>query len=135
MQPTRQKLTAPLLPATKRFCNNAEQTPSQTTRYQFRQHANLNISHRDLQQPKLPGCRLLPIRRMASFARLASLFGLLALFSVPFAAAQSSQAAEEWGLFNQILLIGIAVGIVVFGIMFYAIIRYREKPQQQQGAN
>jgi heme/copper-type cytochrome/quinol oxidase subunit 2 len=25
---------------------------------------------------------------------------------------------------------GIAVGIVVFGIMFYAIIRYREKPQQ-----
>jgi heme/copper-type cytochrome/quinol oxidase subunit 2 len=74
---------------------------------------------------------------MASFARFASLLGLFALFLIPFTAAQSSQAAEEWGLFNQILLIGIVVGIVVFGIMFYAIIRYREKPQQQQqqGAN
>jgi len=50
---------------------------------------------------------------------------------IPQAAAQSSQVAIEWALFNQILMIGIAVGIVVFGIMFYALIRYREKPNKQ----
>jgi len=36
----------------------------------------------------------------------------------------------EWALFNQILIIGIIVGLVVFGLLFYAIIKYREKPQQ-----
>jgi heme/copper-type cytochrome/quinol oxidase subunit 2 len=49
---------------------------------------------------------------------------------VPSVFAQSPEVSAEWALFNQILLIGIAVGIVVFGIMFYAIIRYREKPQR-----
>ncbi len=50
--------------------------------------------------------------------------------SIPLASAQSSQVAVEWALFNQILLIGIVVGIIVFGLMFYAIIRYREKPDK-----
>jgi heme/copper-type cytochrome/quinol oxidase subunit 2 len=50
---------------------------------------------------------------------------------IPRAFAQSPQVAAEWGLFNQILMIGIAVGIVVFGLLFYAIIRYRERPLQQ----
>jgi len=63
--------------------------------------------------------------------KFSALVGLLFFSLTPFAAAQSSQVAEEWGLFNQILIIGIAVGIVVFGLMFYAIIRYREKPQQE----
>jgi heme/copper-type cytochrome/quinol oxidase subunit 2 len=58
-----------------------------------------------------------------STAAVASLLG------VPVAFAQSPEVSAEWALFNQILIIGIAVGIVVFGIMFYAIIRYREKPQ------
>ena len=49
---------------------------------------------------------------------------------VPLASAQSPQVAREWALFNQILMIGIVVGIVVFGLMFYAIIKYREKPQK-----
>lgn len=61
-------------------------------------------------------------------ARLSAVVGLLVLFSVPLASAQSSQAAAEWALFNQILLIGIVVGIVVYGLMFYAIIKFREKP-------
>jgi heme/copper-type cytochrome/quinol oxidase subunit 2 len=52
------------------------------------------------------------------------------LYSTPKAAAQSSQVTAEWALFNQILMIGIAVGIVVFGLMFYAIIRYRETPNR-----
>jgi heme/copper-type cytochrome/quinol oxidase subunit 2 len=58
---------------------------------------------------------------------------LVALFTIdalPSAFAQSSQVEAEWGLFTQILYIGIAVGIVVFGLMFYAIIRYREKPKK-----
>ena len=50
---------------------------------------------------------------------------------IPFVFAES-QAAREWGLFNQILMIGIGVGIVVFGLLFYAVIRYREKPQKVQ---
>ena len=56
---------------------------------------------------------------------------MLVVFSFPVAPAfaQSSQAAAEWALFNQILAIGIVVGVVVFGLLFYAIIRYREKPQ------
>jgi len=53
---------------------------------------------------------------------------------MPFAHAQSPEVSAEWALFNQILLIGIVVGLVVFGIMFYAIVRYREKPQGT-GAN
>jgi heme/copper-type cytochrome/quinol oxidase subunit 2 len=53
----------------------------------------------------------------------------VSFLSFPLAFAQSSQVAAEWALFNQILLIGIVVGIVVFGLLFYAIIRFREKPQ------
>jgi heme/copper-type cytochrome/quinol oxidase subunit 2 len=52
------------------------------------------------------------------------------LVSIPLAFAQSPEVSAEWALFNQILIIGIGVGLVVFGIMFYAIIRYREKPQR-----
>jgi len=50
--------------------------------------------------------------------------------SIPFAFAQSFQVQAEWALFNQILIIGIIVGLVVFGLLFYAIIRFREKPQK-----
>jgi heme/copper-type cytochrome/quinol oxidase subunit 2 len=39
----------------------------------------------------------------------------------------------EWALFNQILIIGIIVGVVVFGLLFYAIIRFREKPHEVGG--
>jgi len=52
------------------------------------------------------------------------------LLTLPLAYAQSSQVSAEWALFNQILWIGIAVGLVVFGLLFYAIIRYRERPQR-----
>ena len=63
--------------------------------------------------------------------KLSALIGLCLFFiSIPFAFAQSSQVEMEWALFNQILIIGIIVGLVVFGLMFYAIIRYREKPHQ-----
>jgi len=51
-------------------------------------------------------------------------------FSIPFAFAQSPEVQAEWALFNQILIIGIIVGLVVFGLLFYAIIRFREKPQK-----
>ena len=68
-------------------------------------------------------------RLMSLTARLLPLALVLSiLYSTPQAAAQSSQVAAEWALFNQILMIGIAVGIVVFGLLFYAIIRYREQP-------
>ena len=61
--------------------------------------------------------------------KLSALVGLcLFYFSIPFVFAQSSQVETEWALFNQILIIGIIVGIVVFGLLFYAIIRFREKP-------
>jgi len=53
---------------------------------------------------------------------------LTVLLSLPLVFAQSSQVDIEWELFNQILIIGIAVGIVVFGLLFYAIVRFREKP-------
>jgi heme/copper-type cytochrome/quinol oxidase subunit 2 len=53
---------------------------------------------------------------------------------LPLAHAQS-QVEREWGLFNQILIIGIAVGIVVFGLLFYAVIRYREKPEKRVEKN
>jgi len=63
--------------------------------------------------------------------KLSALVGLcLFYFSIPFAFAQSSQVETERALFNQILIIGIIVGIVVFGLLFYAIIRFREKPHQ-----
>ena len=75
---------------------------------------------------------------MGSITRGLSILGLCAplliSFSFPLVFAQSSQAAVEWDLFNQILEIGIAVGIVVFGLMFYAIIRFREKPQKMGGS-
>ncbi len=58
-----------------------------------------------------------------------ALVAVASLLSLPAAFAQSPEVSAEWALFNQILIIGIATGIVVFGIMFYAIIRYREKPQ------
>ena len=61
---------------------------------------------------------------------IATIIALCSVSTVPSAFAQSPEVSAEWALFNQILLIGIAVGIVVFGIMFYAIIRYREKPQR-----
>jgi heme/copper-type cytochrome/quinol oxidase subunit 2 len=55
---------------------------------------------------------------------------VILLLSLPLAFAQSSQVDAEWALFNQILIIGIIVGIVVFGLLFYAIIRFREKTPQ-----
>lgn len=61
---------------------------------------------------------------------LLTLVGFFALSFVPLAYAQSSQVAREWALFNQILIIGIIVGLVVFGLLFYAIIRFRERPQK-----
>jgi len=55
---------------------------------------------------------------------------VFAVSALPYAFAQSPEVSAEWALFNQILFIGIVVGIVVFGIMFYAIIRYRERPDE-----
>jgi len=60
-----------------------------------------------------------------------SVFGFLAA-SIPLVSAQSPQVAREWALFNQILMIGVVVGVVVFGLLFYAIIKYREKPQRTE---
>ena len=65
------------------------------------------------------------VRLLATVSILASSLSLAE--SIPKAAAQSSQVAAEWALFDQILYIGIAVGIVVFGLLFYAIIKYRDK--------
>jgi heme/copper-type cytochrome/quinol oxidase subunit 2 len=62
--------------------------------------------------------------------RALAIVAVASLLRVPLAFAQSPEVSAEWALFNQILIIGIATGIVVFGIMFYAIIRYREKPQE-----
>ena len=62
--------------------------------------------------------------------RALALVAVASLLTVPGTFAQSPEVSAEWALFNQILIIGIATGIVVFGIMFYAIIRYREKPQE-----
>jgi heme/copper-type cytochrome/quinol oxidase subunit 2 len=58
---------------------------------------------------------------------------IISLFA-PLASAQSPEANAEWALFNQILIIGIVVGVVVFGLMFYAIIRYREA-SRKDGTN
>jgi heme/copper-type cytochrome/quinol oxidase subunit 2 len=65
---------------------------------------------------------------------IAALIVLAPIRMAPSVFAQSPEVSAEWALFNQILLIGIAVGLVVFGIMFYAIIRYREKPQRTGAA-
>ena len=62
--------------------------------------------------------------------RVLALIAVTSLLGLPATFAQSPEVSAEWALFNQILIIGIATGIVVFGIMFYAIIRYREKPQE-----
>jgi heme/copper-type cytochrome/quinol oxidase subunit 2 len=73
---------------------------------------------------------------IARIARLVAVtFGLAAVDLLPQAFAQSSQVDLEWALFNQILMIGIAVGIVVFGLLFYAVIRYREKPSKPDDKN
>ncbi len=66
-------------------------------------------------------CVRVPIVAVAS--------ALVFFASLQFAFAQST-IDREWALFNQILIIGIGVGIVVFGLLFYAVIRYREKPQK-----
>jgi len=70
------------------------------------------------------------LRVSCTLTILASLFSTL----LPLAYAQS-QVEREWGLFNQILIIGIVVGIVVFGLLFYAVIRYREKPEKRVEKN
>ena len=65
-------------------------------------------------------------------AGLATVFLAFVLSALlPAAEAQSSQVEAEWALFNEILIIGIIVGIVVFGLLFYAVIRYREKPGEK----
>jgi heme/copper-type cytochrome/quinol oxidase subunit 2 len=61
---------------------------------------------------------------------LSALTAVVSLVPVPLASAQSPEIDREWALFNQILIIGIVVGLVVFGLMFYAIVRYRERPQK-----
>ena len=71
-------------------------------------------------------------RALSSLIAVMTFFG--AACALPSAFAQSPEVSAEWALFNQILFIGILVGMVVFGIMFYAIIRYREKTPQT-GAN
>jgi heme/copper-type cytochrome/quinol oxidase subunit 2 len=63
-----------------------------------------------------------------TFAFFLVALGLLVGRAPRLVAAQSSQVEIEWSLFNGILIVGIIVGIVVFGLLFYAIIRYREKP-------
>jgi len=72
------------------------------------------------------------VRSQASklILRALTIFTILSLLELPLAFAQSPEVSAEWALFNQILIIGIATGIVVFGVMFYAIIRYRERPQE-----
>jgi heme/copper-type cytochrome/quinol oxidase subunit 2 len=72
--------------------------------------------------------------RRVVFSLLSVITLIFAVCALPYALAQSPEVSAEWALFNQILLIGIAVGLVVFGIMFYAIIRYRERPGQSGGA-
>src|SRR5208282_1630964 len=90
-------------------------------------HPNLNIRASELQIKFNVLIRMRPrLRASCTLAILASLFSTL----LPLAYAQS-QVEREWGLFNQILIIGIAVGIVVFGLLFYAVIRYREKPEKR----
>lgn len=72
--------------------------------------------------------------RAAASSLVAVIACLFAECALPYALAQSPEVSAEWALFNQILFIGILVGLVVFGIMFYAIIRYRERPNET-GAN
>jgi len=70
------------------------------------------------------------LRLLCALTALVSLYPML----FPLAHAQS-QVDREWALFNQILVIGILVGIVVFGLLFYAVIRYREKPENKAEKN
>lgn len=94
-------------------------------------HPNLNIRALELQVKFNVLIRMRPrLRVSCTLAILASLFSTL----LPLAYAQS-QVEREWALFNQILIIGIAVGIVVFGLLFYAVIRYREKPEKRVEKN
>jgi heme/copper-type cytochrome/quinol oxidase subunit 2 len=84
-----------------------------------------------LQQSKFPWDRLVEGHAMRITVRICVLIGPAIFSYVPIVAAQSSQVAAEWALYNQIMLIGIIVGLVVFGLLFYAIIKYREKPQKE----
>jgi len=68
--------------------------------------------------------------RRAVLSAVAVMAFIFVVGALPHAFAQSPEVSSEWGLFNQILFIGILVGLVVFGLMFYAIIRYRERPGQ-----
>jgi len=101
------------------------------TGYFRKRHPNLNIRAPELQVKFNVLIRMRPrLRASCALAILATLFPIL----FPLAYAQS-QVEREWGLFNQILIIGIAVGIVVFGLLFYAVIRYREKPEKRVEKN
>lgn len=62
---------------------------------------------------------------------LASLSVLLITASTPSVFAESFQSRVEWALFNEILIIGIIVGIIVYALLFYAIVRFREKPHKE----
>ena len=90
---------------------------------------NINTSAYSLAHPKYE--LVTTNKALLLFSLTISVTILLApIYAAPSAFAQSPEVSAEWALFNQILLIGIAVGLVVFGIMFYAIIRYREKTQR-----
>jgi heme/copper-type cytochrome/quinol oxidase subunit 2 len=90
-------------------------------------HPNLNIGVLRLAKRKFQ--KEIFLRR--AILHLVPVIALLtAVYAMPPVLAQSPEASAEWALFNQILFIGIIVGLVVFGLMFYAIIRYREKPHE-----
>jgi len=74
---------------------------------------------------------ILPRRLRYFILAVAAFLAISASDTLPFTFAQSPEVSAEWALFDQILVIGIAVGVVVFGIMFYAIIRYRERPERK----
>ena len=97
----------------------------------YNRHPNLNIRASELQVKFNVLIRMRPRLRVSCvLAILASLSSTM----LPLAHAQS-QVEREWALFNQILIIGIAVGIVVFGLLFYAVIRYRVKPEKRVEKN
>lgn len=60
-----------------------------------------------------------------------SLGGLMVLLlenlMLPKVYAESPVARQVWSLYNLILIIGIAVGVLVIGTLLYAVVRYREK--------
>ena len=78
-------------------------------------------------------CGIIDLRMTQALVGLSSLAICISTFTNT-ASAQSPQASREWALFNQVLVIGIGVGIVVFALLFYAIIRYREKPVKKDDA-